>query len=125
MAKITLEGYKKFTEKRRVAIHESRITVGKGGRISINKVAYKKYFMKSKYVEFYYNSESKIIAIKILDEPTNYSYNVKSSKVSNVGFVNCSGFFNHNNIDVSVKRDTDIIDIDEDQGIILIKLKDI
>ena len=44
MDNLTLDDFEKFTDKRRVATHAPVITIGKGGRLSVNKYAYENYF---------------------------------------------------------------------------------
>lgn len=124
MAKYSLEGFQKFTEKRKTSIDDPRITVGKGGRINVNKVAYERYFKDHKFVDFYYDPTQRIIAMKLLKSGSDDSYEVKKSPSSNVGFLNSIAFFRHNKIDVSAKHDTVVLDIDEEEMLIFFRIKE-
>jgi hypothetical protein len=124
MAKLTLDGFDKFTAKRKVATSVPVFTIGKGGRMSINKYAYAKYFKVNKFVEFYYKPDEKIIAMKILKKPTENTYEVKKSPVSDIGSINAIAFFKHHDIDIKTKHYTDFLEADERKGIIFLKLKE-
>ena len=124
MDNLTLDDFEKFTEKRRVAVNEPVITIGKGGRLSVNKYAYENYFKSFNYVEFYYKPNEKIIALKLLRKPTDNAYEVKKAASSNVGGINAIAFFNHHKIDVSTKRPTKFLGVDEKKGIIFLKIKE-
>jgi len=121
---LTLDGFNEFTEKRKTSTTNPRITIGKGGRISINKVAYKDYFKSYKCVKFYYNPDKKIIAIELDNKATDSSYEIKESKVSKIASINSIGFFKHNQIDVSVKRETEIVGTGNNNRLIFIRIKD-
>jgi len=123
MARLTLEDFDKFTDKRKVATHDPVITIGKGGRLSINKFAYENYFKLFKYVEFYYKKDKSIIALKLMKESTDNAYEIKKSVAGNFAAVNAIAFFKHHDINVSVKRNTKFLDVDEKNGIVFIKLE--
>jgi len=123
MTKLSLNGFKKFTDKRKVAVDYPRITITKGGRINLNKIAYNKYFKDYSFVDFYFNPTQKIIAMKLLKNSTEYSYEVKKVPNSDIAAINSLGFFKHNKIDVSVKHETDILDFNEDEKIIFLKIR--
>ena len=124
MNNLTLDDFEKFTEKRRVAKHKPVITIGKAGRVSVNKFAYEKYFKLFKYVEFYYKPNEKIVALKLLKKPTDNAYEIKKAAASNIGGINAIAFFKHHHIDVSAKRYTEFLDVDEKKGIIFFKIKE-
>jgi len=124
MGKLTLDDFDKFTDKRRVATHDPVITVGKGGRLSINKFAYENYFKLFKYVEFYYKKDESIIALKLIKKPTDNAYEIKKAAAGNFAAVNAIAFFKHHDIDVTAKRNTKFLDIDEKNGIVFIKLEE-
>lgn len=123
MTKLTLHGFNKFTDKRKVAVNYPRITISKGGRININKVAYITYFKDYNFAEFYYNPSNEIIAVKLLTDNTENSYEVKKVLKSDSVALNSIGFFKHNKIDVNVKHETDIIDFDDDEKVIFFKIR--
>jgi hypothetical protein len=123
MGKLTLDGFEKFTEKRRVAVHDPVFTIGKGGRISINKYAYEKYVKKYKHAEFYFKADEDIIAIKLLKRTTDNAYDIKKAAQSNIGSINATAFFRHNDIDVSKKRRTEFLEADEENAIIYLRVK--
>jgi hypothetical protein len=124
MDNLTLDDFEKFTDKRRVATHAPVITIGKGGRLSVNKYAYENYFKSFKYVEFYYKPNEKIIALKLLRKPTDNAYEIKKAAASNIGGINAIAFFKHHNIDVSAKHYTEFLGADEKKGIIFLRIKE-
>lgn len=124
MGKLTLDDFEKFTDKRKVATHAPIFTIGKGGRLSINKFAYEEYIKDYKHVEFYYKSDEGIIALKLLKNRTDNAYDIKKAASSNVGSINATAFFKHNNIDISAKRKTEFLEIDEENAIIFLKIKE-
>ena len=124
MGNLTLDDFEKFTDKRRVATHKPAITIGKAGRVSVNKFAYEKYFKLFKYVEFYYKPNEKIVALKLLKKPTDNAYEIRKAAHSNIGGINAIAFFKHHNIDVSAKHYTEFLGVDEKKGIIFFKIKE-
>jgi len=123
MGKMTLDGFNKFTDKKRSTFKDPRISIAKGGRLNFNKSAFRDYVKAYRHIELYYREDDRIIALKLLSEATDYSYDIKIPKSRNIGSVNCYGFFKHNNIDVSELRNTLIIEIDKENDIIFIKIK--
>ena len=121
---LTIDGFQEFTEKRKTSSTDPRIAIGKGGRISINKVAYKKYFKSYKFVKFYYNPNKKIIALELDNKATDNAYEIKESSVSKIASINSLGFFKHNKIDVSVKRETEFIGTGNSNRLIFIRIKE-
>jgi hypothetical protein len=124
MAEFNLDSFTKFTDKRKVSTHDPIITINKGGRINFNKVAFKNYCGTSRYAEFYYKPDEKIIGIKFLDNSTNESYDIKVAKNRGVGSINSYGFFKHNQIDVSASKDTETIHFDSKNAVIFLKIKE-
>ena len=123
MAKLTLKGFEKFTAKRRVATHDPVITIGKGGRMSINKFAYEKYFKVFRYAELYYNPDESIMALKLFKEASENAYEIKKAAAGNFAAINAIAFFKHNKIDVEAKRNTEFLEMDEKNVIIYLKIK--
>jgi hypothetical protein len=123
MAKLSLDDFEKFTDKRRVAVHDPVFTIGKGGRLTINKYAYEKYFQSSKHVEFYYKDDVGIIALKLLKKPTANAYDVRKAPNSNFGAINATAFFKHHGIDVDARHNTEFLEADEDNAVIYLKIK--
>ena len=113
MPKLKLDDFEKFTDKRRVAAHDPVITIGKGGRMSVNKFAYEKYFKAFKYVEFYYKSDESIIALKLSKKTTENAYEIKKAAAGNFAAINAIAFFKHNKIDVKTKRNTEFLEVDD------------
>ena len=124
MAKLKLNDFEKFTAKRKVAAHDPVITIGKGGRMSINKFAYEKYLKAFKYAEFYYKADESIMALKLIKKATENAYEIKKSSFGNFAAINAIAFFKHNKIDVSARRDTEFLEMDEKNGIIYLKIKE-
>ena len=124
MAKLKLDNFEKFTAKRQVAAHDPVITIGKGGRMSINKFAYEKYFKAFKYVEFYYKADESIMALKLIKQATENAYEIKKAAAGNFAGINAIAFFKHNKIDVDSKRNTEFLEVDEKSGIIFLKIKE-
>jgi hypothetical protein len=122
MARLTLDDFEKFTDKRRVATHDPVFTIGKGGRIGINKYAYENYIKAYKHVEFYYKADENIIALKLLKRRTATAYDIKKAPNSNNGAVNATAFFKHHDINVSAKRTTEFIEADEENAVIYLKV---
>lgn len=123
MEKLSLDDFQKFTDKRRVAVHDPVFTIGKGGRLTINKYAYEKYFQAFKYVEFYYKADVGIIALKLLNNPTVNAYDVIKAPKSNFGAINATAFFKHHGIDVEARHSTEFLESDEDNAVIYLKIK--
>ena len=125
MPKLSLKDFEKFTAKRKVAVHAPVFTIGKGGRMSINKFAYENYFKTNPYVELYYKSDEGIIALKLSRKPTEDSYEVRKAEKSNIGAINATAFFKHHNIDINAKRNTEFLEADNRNNVIFIKLKEV
>jgi len=121
---LTIDGFQEFTKKRITSSTYPRIVIGKGGRISINKVAYNKYFKDYKFVKFYYNPNKKIIGLELDNKATDNTYEIKESSVSKIAAINSIGFFKHNKIDVSVKRETEFIGTGNNNKLIFIRIKE-
>ena len=117
-----LDAFEKFTGGRRY-YKEPSFSVHKGGRIGVNKSAYEKFFRENSFVELYYNHKSKELALKLLKKSSGASYEVKVLRQSVVQ-IPSAAFFKHWNIDVSSRRNTEIVEIDENKGIIFLKIKD-
>ena len=122
MSKLTLDDFEKFTDKRKVAVHDPVFTIGKGGRLSINKFAYEKYIKTYMHAEFYYKADARIIALKLLKKPTANAYDIKKAPHSNIGAINATAFFKHHNIDVTVKRSTEFLEADVRNAVIYLKI---
>jgi len=123
MTKLALKDFEKFTAKRKVASHDPVFTIGKGGRMSINKFAYEKYFSDHSYVEFYFKPDESIIALKLLKKPTADAYEVRKAVNSNIGAVNATAFFKHHSIDITAKRNTEFLEADDKNGVIFLKIE--
>jgi len=121
---LTLNGFQEFKGKRKTSTTDPRITIGKGGRISVNKVAYKKYFEEYKYVKFYYNPNKRIIAMELHKETTDNSYEIRESKISKIGGINSLAFFKYNGIDVSIRHETEFVGTGNDNELIFIRIKE-
>jgi len=122
MAKRNLDGFERFTGGRRYS-KQPNFSIHKGGRMGINKAAHEKFFREHPFVELYYNSKSKELALKLLKESSGVSYEVKVLRRSVVQ-IPTAAFFKHYNIDVSRRRNTEIMEVDENKGLIFLKIKD-
>ena len=121
---LTLNGFNEFKGKRKTSATDPRIVIGKGGRISINKVAYKKYFEKFKHVRFHYNPKKRIIAMELVDEATDNSYDIRESPKSKVAGINCLAFLKHNKIDTEVRHETEFVGTGDNNRLVFIRIKD-
>lgn len=119
---LSLDGFISFEQVRKVVKNKPVLTVHKSGRLGLNKKAFIDY-LSGKYVKFFYNSDTKIIALKIFNQREDNTYKVKKSSNSETGFINSTGFFKHNKIDTTIKRTTEWLGTSDNNSVIYIKIK--
>ena len=122
MGKRSLDGFEKFTGGRRYS-KQPNFSILKGGRVGVNKAAHERFFREHPFVEIYYNRKSKELALRLLKESSGASYEVKVLRRSVVQ-IPTAAFFKYYEIDVSKRRNTEIIELDENRGIIFLKIKE-
>ena len=123
MKKLNLDDFETFSRQKRATKDTPVFAVIKGGRMSISKAAVDMYFKEAKNVVFHYHKKEQIIALKLLKRSTAESYDIKLHK-SGHGVINSQKFFKHYEIDVSRKREMEILEVNEKDGLIFLKVAD-
>ena len=123
MKKLSLENMEEFTGKSVAHAGEPRISLQKSGRIGINRAADNLWFKNFQHVKLFWDSKSRVIALKLLKKPESASYEVKRTKSSSI-YVSCQAFFNYIGLPKDKGTPSEIAEYSEKENAIFLRLLD-
>jgi hypothetical protein len=121
MKKLTLEQMEEFTGKSVAHAGEPRISLQKSGRIGINRAADNLWFQNFSHVTLFWDSKSRVIALKLLKKPESTSYEVKRTKSSSI-YISCQAFFNYIGLPKDQGIPSEIIEFNEKENALFLRL---
>jgi len=87
--------FEEFTLKRRPVMDTPMVSILKQGTIGLNGVCYEKFFKKHKYVIFLYDKENNTIAIRLTNEASGNTYNIRVSRGGRLANISAIAFLKY------------------------------
>ena len=104
MKDLTENGFSKFTGARTFLTEDLIVSIGEKGRIGINKRAFLDYLSHYQFVELFYNSKTKVMALKGTNTKNATAFPIKNYEKVGTAYINSKSFFNFFGIKPEKKR---------------------